>query len=171
MRLPLRRMVGRLKLGLALLVVLLCSPAAAERWAMQFGQCNEWTARLDLQTQQSGVWVGRMDQTLIGGPCAAGTFASISSDIRIAIVGDEFFAVLLPYASPQQRMPLLRTAHRVPRGGDPHLLGFGWPDAFHPVFPAPSAGTARAPVAAASAVRVPLGRNSPGKTFAWVICR
>ncbi len=28
------------------------------------------------------------------------TFASISSDIRIAIVGDEFFAVLLPYASP-----------------------------------------------------------------------
>ncbi len=78
---------------LASLMFAIASPAAAEVWLVREGECGEWQSRWEVQQEQSGVWVGRIDHLQVGGPCMRATGETLRSEVRATIAGDNLFAV------------------------------------------------------------------------------
>jgi hypothetical protein len=60
------RVAGGLGAFLALMVSTGLSPASAEEWVSRHGSCYEWEARWEVRQEQSGVWTGPIDFTIVG---------------------------------------------------------------------------------------------------------
>jgi hypothetical protein len=67
--------------------------ATADEWSSRNGVCYEWEGRWELQQQQPGLWVGRIDFVHVGGQCAPSpSGAAFSNEAEAVIVGGVFFA-------------------------------------------------------------------------------
>ena len=69
------------------------SAASAEVWFSREGTCGEWRSRWSVEQEQSGIWIGSIDQVHVGGPCGQGNGSRVRSEVHAAIVGETFFAM------------------------------------------------------------------------------
>ena len=74
-------------------LVSLASPALSEVWIVREGECGEWRSRWNVDQDQGGLWSGTIDHVHVGGPCAAPTGQTHSTDVRAAVAGDHLFAL------------------------------------------------------------------------------
>ena len=81
------RILGFLVLALAVDA----APASAAEWDSRHGQCYDWEGRWDVREEQPGLWVGYADFVHVDSRCGRGTHAAVRYDVRVSIVGDDFF--------------------------------------------------------------------------------
>ncbi len=72
------------------------SSASAEVWLAREGLCGEYRSQWNVEQDKSGIWAGSADHVHVGGPCAQRTGETSKSRVRAAIVGESFFATLMP---------------------------------------------------------------------------
>jgi hypothetical protein len=80
----------------ALALVVGTSAASAETWLVREGICGEFQSRWNVEQDKAGIWAGSADHVHVGGPCAQRTGETSKSRLRAAIVGESFFAALMP---------------------------------------------------------------------------
>ena len=78
----------------ALFLVAWVSSASAANWDSREGDCYQLQGFWVVEQEPSGVWVGNVDYRHVGGDCVAPTGAAQVFEVRAAIVGEDFFAVL-----------------------------------------------------------------------------
>lgn len=63
-----------------------------EVWLSREGSCGEQRSRWSVRQEESGLWVGVIDHTNVGGPCAPGGGERTRTQVHASIAGDTFFA-------------------------------------------------------------------------------
>lgn len=78
----------------AVLMLLVSGPGAgAAEWISREGECGEWRGLWRVEQEQPGLWVGEINYEQIGGRCKDATGQRARSQVRVAIIGNDFFAV------------------------------------------------------------------------------
>jgi hypothetical protein len=83
----------RVSSAAVLILLTSVSTAAAAEWISREGECGEWRGHWVVNEEQPGLWVGEIHYENVGGRCKPGTGQRSKSQVRAAIIGNDFFAV------------------------------------------------------------------------------